>query len=250
MAETRQKVLLLRHTYNPDEVVALGARLCYAQADVETLRERISRKDQAAFIAGVMARGHLSVIEHATFTFAIEGVSRALLAQITRHRIASFSVQSQRYVSMKGFDYVVPPAVAALGGEARARFAQQMETIGVWYEEWQRLLGDAGERSNEDARFVLPNACATRMVVTMNARELLHFFSLRCCQRAQWEIRALAWEMLRLCRQAAPEIFAQAGPACVRGACAEGKASCGRMEEMRRRVAALGNTEEPEGEGE
>lgn len=250
MAETRQKVLLLRHTYNPDEVVALGARLCYAQADVETLRERISRKDQAAFIAGVMARGHLSVIEHATFTFAIEGVSRALLAQITRHRIASFSVQSQRYVSMQGFDYVVPPAIAALGREARARFAQQMETISSWYEEWQRLLGDAGEKSNEDARFVLPNACATRMVVTMNARELLHFFSLRCCQRAQWEIRALAWEMLRLCRQAAPEIFAHAGPTCVRGACAEGKASCGRMEEMRRRVAALGDTDAPEGEKE
>mgnify|MGYP005801302477 CR=1 FL=1 len=121
MAETRQKVLLLRHTYNPDEVVALGARLCYAQADVETLRERISRKDQAAFIAGVMARGHLSVIEHATFTFAIEGVSRSLLAQITRHRIVSFSVQSQRYVTMKGFDSVVPPAISPLRGEARAR---------------------------------------------------------------------------------------------------------------------------------
>ncbi len=240
MAKAQQKVLLLRHTYDPDEIVALGARLCYAQADVETLRERVARKDQASFIAGVMARGHLSVIEHATFTFAIEGVSRTLLAQITRHRIASFSVQSQRYVSMgAGFDYVVPPSIEALGEEAAAEFARQMETMGTWYEAWQERLGNAGERSNEDARFVLPNACATRMLLTMNARELLHFFELRCCSRAQWEIRALAWEMLGLCKQAAPEIFAGAGPACVHGACTEGKASCGRMEEMRGRANAL-----------
>lgn len=241
MAKTRQKVLLLRHTYDPDEIVALGARLCYAQADVDTLLERIAKKDQASFIAGVMARGHLSVIEHASFTFAIEGVSRTLLAQITRHRIASFSVQSQRYVSMgAGFDYVVPPSIEALGEEAQAEFARQMETMHAWYADWQRRLGDAGERSNEDARFVLPGACATRMLLTMNARELLHFFELRCCERAQWEIRALAWEMLRLCKGAAPEIFGAAGPSCVRGACAEGKASCGRMEEMRSRASALG----------
>ena len=229
MAETARKVLLLRHTYDPDEIVALAARLCYAQADIDALRERVAKKDQAAYIRSVMSRGHLSVIEHASFTFAIEGVSRALLAQITRHRVASFSVQSQRYVSMAdGFDYVIPPSIRELGDEAVSNFCSQMDTMHRWYTEWQQRLGAKGEKSNEDARFVLPNACATRMVVTMNARELLHFFELRCCNRAQWEIRALAWDMLRLCREAAPEIFENAGPACLRGACPEGKASCGR----------------------
>lgn len=229
MAQTQQKVLLLRHTYDPDEIVALGARLCYAQADIDTLRERVAKKDQAKYIRSVMARGHLSVIEHASFTFAIEGVSRALLAQITRHRLASFSVQSQRYVSMAdGFEYVIPPSIEALGEEAAEEFRTQMDTMHQWYMMWQERLGAQGEKSNEDARFVLPNACATRMMITMNARELLHFFELRCCNRAQWEIRALAWEMLRLCREAAPEIFENAGPACLRGVCPEGKATCGK----------------------
>ena len=127
-----------------------------------------------------------------------------------------------------GFDYVIPPSIRELGDEAVSDFCSQMDTMHRWYTEWQQRLGAKGEKSNEDARFVLPNACATRMVVTMNARELLHFFELRCCNRAQWEIRALAWDMLRLCREAAPEIFENAGPACLRGACPEGKASCGR----------------------
>lgn len=248
MAQTKLKVALLRHTYDADEVVALAARLCYAQADVETLLERIAKKDQASFIRSVMGRGHLSVVEHASFTFAIEGVSRSLLAQITRHRIASFSVQSQRYVSMAaGFDYVIPPAIVALGEEEVDEFIRQMDTMQSFYAHWQEKLGNAGEKSNEDARFVLPNACATRMMVTMNARELLHFFELRCCNRAQWEIRALAWDMLRLCKQAAPEIFENAGPTCVDGACSEGKNSCAKANEVRQYATALncdpGNSE-------
>ena len=122
MAKAKLKVILLRATPDPDEIVALGARLCYAQADVESLRERVEAMDQAAFVERVMERGHLSVTEHASFTFAVEGVSRALLAQLTRHRIASFSVQSQRYVSMAdGFDYVVPPSISALGEDASGR---------------------------------------------------------------------------------------------------------------------------------
>lgn len=229
MPKAKMKVVLLRHTYDADEIVALGARLCYAQADIETLQERISKKDQGKFIESLMQRGHLSVIEHASFTFAVEGVSRAVLAQITRHRIASFSVQSQRYVSMEqGFDYIVPPAIEALGTQAAEEYAEQMEKVHAWYCDWQEKLGGQGEKSNEDARFVLPNAAATRMLVTMNARELLHFFELRCCNRAQWEIRALAWEMLQLCREAAPEMFKIAGPACMRGGCPEGKATCGK----------------------
>lgn len=229
MPQAARKVLLLRHTYDADEIVALAARLCYAQADVDKLLERVTKKDQASYIRSIMARGHLSVIEHASFTFAVEGVSRALLAQITRHRVASFSVQSQRYVSMAdGFDYVIPPAIAALGEQAEAEFCAQMDVMHGFYVGWQQRLGAQGEKSNEDARFVLPNACATRMMITMNARELLHFFQLRCCNRAQWEIRALAWDMLRLCREVAPEIFENAGPACLGGACSEGKASCGK----------------------
>ena len=240
MAKAKLKVMLLRYTPDPDEVVALGARLCYAQADLETLRERVETHDQQKYIAGVMERGHLSVTEHASFTFAVEGVSRALLAQLTRHRIASFSVQSQRYVSMAdGFDFVVPPSICALGEEEEAEFIRQMNTMHKWYCQWQDKLGGAKEKSNEDARFVLPNAAATRLLVTMNARELMHFFELRCCNRAQWEIREMAWQMLAACRQAAPALFEHAGPACLTGHCPEGKATCGKAKEVKERHASL-----------
>ena len=240
MAKAKLKVILLRATPDPDEIVALGARLCYAQADVESLRERVEAKDQQAFVERVMERGHLSVTEHASFTFAVEGVSRALLAQLTRHRIASFSVQSQRYVSMAdGFDYVVPPSISALGEAEEAEFVRQMDTMHAWYCQWQEKLGGAKENANQDARFVLPGAAATRLLVTMNARELMHFFELRCCNRAQWEIREMAWQMLAACREAAPALFAGAGPACLRGACPEGKACCGRADEVKQRSKTL-----------
>ena len=240
MAKAKLKVILLRVTPDPDEIVALGARLCYAQADVESLRERVEAKDQQAFVERVMERGHLSVTEHASFTFAVEGVSRALLAQLTRHRIASFSVQSQRYVSMAdGFDYVVPPSISALGADAEAEFVRQMEQMHAWYCQWQEKLGGAGESANQDARFVLPNAAATRLLMTMNARELMHFFELRCCNRAQWEIREMAWQMLACCREAAPALFAHAGPACVSGPCPEGKNTCGKASEVREKCKNL-----------
>lgn len=240
MAKTALKVILLRATPDPDEVVALGARLCYAQADVEALRERVESADQRAFVERVMARGHLSVTEHASFTFAVEGVSRALLAQLTRHRIASFSVQSQRYVSMAdGFDYVIPPSISALGEEQEQEFIRQMDTMHAWYCQWQEKLGGAGETANQDARFVLPNAAATRLVMTMNARELMHFFELRCCNRAQWEIREMAWQMLAACKREAPALFAHAGPACLRGACPEGRNTCGRADEVKARAAQI-----------
>ena len=228
MAQAKLKVILLRATPDPDELVALGARLCYARADLDALQQKVESGDQRGFVERVMQRGHLSVTEHASFTFAVEGVSRALLAQLTRHRIASFSVQSQRYVSMAdGFDYVIPPAIEALGEDERQEFIRQMETMHTWYCHWQEKLGGAKESANEDARFVLPNAAATRMLVTMNARELLHFLSLRCCNRAQWEIRELAHRMLELARPTAPFVFADAGAPCVRGACPEGKMTCG-----------------------
>lgn len=236
MPEQTLRVELIRHTEDPDAAVALAARLCYAAADLDTLRERIAGRDQTALIRGVTGSGHLSVIEHASFTFAVEGVSRALLAQLTRHRVASFSVQSQRYVSMsEGFDYVMPPAIRALGEEKAQQFHAQMAQMQTWYAEWQQALGGAGEKANEDARFVLPNACATRLLVTMNARELLHFFSLRCCMRAQWEIREMAWAMLEQAHRVAPTLFASAGPGCISAECPEGSRSCGQAKQVRAR---------------
>lgn len=235
MPEAKEcKVILIRHTPLPEETVALGARLCYSKAGIDDLSERISASDQSAFIEKLMNMGHESVLEHVTFTFGIEGVSRVLLAQLTRHRIASFSVQSQRYVSYeKGFGYIIPPRITALGEEAVNEYIRQMETIQSWYTDWQAKLGGSGEGSNEDARFVLPNACETKILMTMNVRELRHFFSLRMCSRAQWEIRNMATKMHRLCYEAAPSLFADAGPACLNGKCPEGEKSCGKMIQIR-----------------
>ncbi len=234
MAEARfMRVELIRHTISPEESVALGAKLCYSKASICDLKEKIERKDQAEFVQKLLDMGHESVLEHASFTFGIEGVSRVLLAQLTRHRLASFSVQSQRYVSYeKGFGYIIPPQIAALGPEATSEYHRQMETLQEWYHEWQKKLGE-GEKGNEDARFVLPNACETRILMTMNVRELRHFFSLRMCSRAQWEIREMARQMHRLCLEVAPALFRDAGPGCLRGKCPEGEKSCGRMAEIR-----------------
>jgi len=165
--------------------------------------------------------GHHSVIEHAHYTFSLEGVSRALTHQLVRHRIASYSQQSQRYVNMLKAEYVVPKSVEE-DPEAKRVFEQAMEQA---WESYQRL---AERVPVEDARYVLPNACESNIMVTMNARELMHFFSLRCCERAQWEIREVAEEMLRLVQQVSPQIFKDAGPPCVRGPCPEGKLSCGK----------------------
>ena len=233
MPRSEMKAVLIRHTLSPEEVVALGARLCYSKARVDDLLDKVEAKDQTEFVHKIMSMGHDSVLEHASFTFGIEGVSRTLLAQITRHRVASFSVQSQRYVCYeKGFGYIVPPKIEALGADAVAEFERQMDTMHQWYVQWQEKLG-TGEGGNEDARFVLPGACETRMMVTMNVRELRHFFSLRMCSRAQWEIRALANEMHRLCMEVAPALFENAGPACLRGACPEGEKTCGKMLQIR-----------------
>lgn len=239
MPRAEMKVALIRHTLSPEEVVALGARLCYSRARVDDLLERVSTRDQTDFVGRIMRMGHDSVLEHASFTFGIEGVSRVLLAQITRHRLASFSVQSQRYVSYEsGFGYIVPPKIEALGEEAVREYEQQMDTLHQWYTRWQEKLG-TGEGGNEDARFVLPGACETRMMVTMNVRELRHFLSLRMCSRAQWEIRALATEMHRLCMEVAPALFADAGPGCLRGACPEGEKTCGKMLQIREERKAI-----------
>lgn len=204
-------VTLIAHTPNPDYICGSAAAICtdYKGSPLQALQ-------------GAMKSGHESVAEHAAFTFHIERVSRALLAQITRHRMASFSVQSQRYVDMSGNGYVMPPSIAK-GSEKAKTFDNAMEIAWDFYE---RLVEMGIPK--EDARYVLPNACHTTIEVTMNARELRHFFSLRCCNRAQWEIRTLADEMLRLCREKAPVLFADAGPGCVRWNCPEGKKACGK----------------------
>jgi thymidylate synthase (FAD) len=211
-------VQLLAHTPAPEQLVAASAKLCYSAASIADLAA--IEADKAAEFIEKLPEAHQSPLEHVSFTFGIEGVSRAMLAQITRHRIASFSVQSQRYVEMGHFGYVVPQTIAE-NDEALDEYQHLMYLVRIVYNK----LIEFGIPA-EDARFVLPNACETRMIVTMNARELLHFFSLRCCKRAQWEIRAVADEMLRLCKEVAPEIFAKAGPGCVRGHCPEGKMGC------------------------
>ena len=234
MPRVQPHVTLIRHTLSPEELVALSARLCYSRATVDDLSQRVAASDQSAFVERIMSMGHESVLEHASFTFAMEGVSRVLLAQLTRHRLASFSVQSQRYVSYAGgFNYILPPQIEALGAEAVAEYDRQMAEMHRWYLGWQEKL-QKGEGGNEDARFVLPGACETRLIVTMNVRELRHFFSLRMCARAQWEIRAVATQMHRMCLEVAPMLFADAGPGCLRGRCPEGEKSCGRAAENRR----------------
>lgn len=233
------KAQLIRYTSDPEQTIALAAKLCYSGDGLDELIEKIGEKDNAKFIKILTSMNHFSPFEHASFTFAIEGVSRALLAQITRHRIASFSVRSQRYVSEGEFNYIVPPAIEALGAQAVEKYESQMAQMLEWYREWQSDLGGAGEKSNEDARFVLPNACETKMLVTMNARELMHFFSLRCCNRAQWEIRDIAWQMYAAVLKVAPAIFSNCGPGCLSGPCPEGKKCCGKSAQVRARRDAL-----------
>ena len=225
----RVRVSLLRQTADPEIAVALAARLCYSPDRIEDLERGADAAGAAALIRRIVALGHVSVLEHAVFTFGIEGISRAASHQLVRHRVASYSQQSQRYVAAGAdFEHVVPPAVAARADLSRI-FARAMRDAGRRYRE---LL--AAGVAAEDARFVLPNAAATRIIVTMNARELRHFFSLRCCQRAQWEIRALAELMLGLARGAAPMLFEGCGPSCVVGPCPEGKLSCGRLSRVRK----------------
>lgn len=244
MARVQPKVTLLRHTYDAEEIVAMAAKLCYSDADVEAIQKGVKQKDQGRYIKMLVDMGHMSVIEHASFTFGIEGVSRAFLAQATRHRLASFSVKSQRYVGAvkegdETFNYVIPPQIENLGNDALQEYKDQMQTMQNWYNDWVERLGNAGESSFEDARFVLPNAAETKMIVTMNARELRHFFAIRCCNRAQWEIREVAWQMLQHCKDAAGELFAGAGPNCVGGKCTEGKKSCGKQTEVRKKAESL-----------
>lgn len=211
-------VRLLAHTPDADRICAAAAHSCYSEDSAADLLETV---DPAKMLRHVIGMGHHSVIEHAVFTFSVEGVSRALTHQLVRHRIASFSQQSQRYVRLSEPTYVVPETVKR---DPEAIKVYEETVDGIW-DSYSKLIGMGIPA--EDARYVLPNGCTTNITITMNARELLHFFSMRCCNRAQWEIREMADEMLRLCKEVSPVIFSDAGPACIRGPCPEGKKTCG-----------------------
>ena len=232
-------VKLLAHTPEPEKVIAFAAKLCYSNAAIDELRQKIDDpKVREDFIEMLSSLGHESPFEHITFTFGIEGISRACSHQLVRHRIASYSQKSQRYVSEGQFDYITPDVIED-NMEAKLLFEDCMMYCQESYDKIRKILidqyvkngmsvKDATKKANEDARFVLPNACETKIIVTMNARALFNFFKERCCNRAQWEIRAMANEMLRQCREVAPTIFRHAGPECItKGKCPEGKMSCG-----------------------
>lgn len=242
MAQSKLQVMLLRYTVNPEEIVAQAAKLCYSPASVDDLKKQVETQDMANYIKKLTDMRHLSPVEHVTFTFGIEGISRACSHQIVRHRLASYSQQSQRYVGQHskkggGFNFIVPPSIEKIG--KKQWFVEKMQTIQKWYDEMVEMLGTTGESAFEDARFLLPNAAETKIIITMNARELLHFFRVRCCNRAQWEIRAMAIEMLRQARLVSPHIFKDAGPGCVNDKCPEGKMTCGKIEEVRQKFKNL-----------
>ena len=215
-------VELLYHTPDPERAIATAARLCYAPVGASELLETISDERIQSVLSTIIKSGHLSALEHASYTFAIEGVSRALTHQLVRHRIASFNQQSQRYVKFANGLDVIKPQTIATDEQTNAVFDEAIEEVLCAY---QKLL-DAGIPA-EDARYVLPNAAETKIVVTMNVRELLHFFGLRCCNRAQWEIHDMADLMLELAKPTAPYIFMDAGAPCVRTTCPESKMTCG-----------------------
>ena len=202
------RVSLAYHTVLPEAAAAQAAALCTG-----------SDKPFRALHHAVSS-GHDSVVEHASFTFMIEGVSRVLLAQITRHRLASFSVQSQRYCGVKPV-WIVPPKVTELGLEDD--YKAECDRC---YKAFERYV--AAGVPDEDARFVIPQGVECKLMMTMNARELKHFFSLRCCNRAQWEIRELANYMLGIVQDGFPELFKDAGAPCVRGVCPETR-PCGKV---------------------
>ena len=256
MSEAKLNVILLRHTPNPEETIAMAAKLCYSPSDIKELKKKIESKDQKTFVEKLVKIGHMTPIEHASFTFAIEGISRACSHQLVRHRLASYSQQSQRYVSESSqsiphgqfsirsqttFDYIIPPSIAQ-DQESRKFFEHFMREAQKAYDFLVGRLnkkGIKGEAANQDARFVLPNAAETKIIVTMNARELLHFFRLRCCYRAQWEIRNLAQQMLFLVKKAAPIIFEKAGPSCLYAPCPEGDINCGQVKKVRKIYGSL-----------
>lgn len=221
------KVKLIKYTHEPERVVAMAARLCYSSIGAEDLNQKMTDEQVRKLVAKIVKLGHASTLEHVSFTFAIEGVSRVLTHQLVRHRIASYSQQSQRYVAEHNFEYIMPPTINR-NEKAKKIFTTLLQQVRTAYDELTKL-----DIPKEDARYVLANATETKILATFNARSLLHFFSLRCCYRAQWEIRAMAYQMLKEVKKVAPLLFKNAGASCVEtGTCPEGDMTCGRLYDM------------------
>lgn len=244
----KARVTLLSSTPHALSVIYTAFRQCYHAGTASDMwhdieEGTISHEKQANFVRNIMSSGHESPIEHVSFTFALSHVSRALTHQLVRHRLASFSQQSQRYVNAvksthaltsdypEIFEFITPPSIARKP-EALEKYTACMAEIAKAYADLQEILAENtsdASKVNEDARFVLPQAAASNIVVTMNARALINFFNHRCCTRAQWEIRDVANQMLKLCRKVLPEIFENEGAKCEKTKlCPEGKFSCGR----------------------
>lgn len=285
------KVRLINYTRDGERLIASAAKLCYSPVGVDNIEEDLDQESVESFLNMLMKLGHMSPIEHVSFTFAVEGVSRSLSHQLVRHRVGSYSQQSQRYVKLDQFEYVTPPSIE--GNKAlESQYKKAMEeiqknyddlTAGIIYDSYRKnhsetikkvldldpdywqlgrekeldsLLGELDskdllvlleglekhdtknyrsleKKAIEDARYILPNACETKLVFTMNARSLLNFFSLRSCNRAQWEIRDLAEKMIGEVGAIYPTLFQNAGPACINGPCPEGPMTCGKINEVR-----------------
>jgi thymidylate synthase (FAD) len=230
------RVELMEMTDNPIEIIYSAAKQCYSSKFAFEIFEKsktVEKSKKEEFIREIVKSGHESVLEHVKFTFAIEGVSRALTHQLVRHRMASYSQQSQRYVNAEDFNYIIPPSIEK-DEILRKEYIEVMENIKKVYGtliKRYKEIGIEGEKAHQDARYILPNGVETKIVVTMNARELLHFFRVRCCSRAQWEIRNLAYKMLEICKEKLPSVFGEnSGPKCeFLGYCPEGeKFTCGR----------------------
>lgn len=251
------KVKLLSFTPEPEKVISMAAKLCYSQVGIEEIEKNLTDENIEKFLNMLINIGHESPLEHVSFTFAVEGISRSCSHQIVRHRIASFSQQSQRYVKLNKFEYIIPPEINEIE-QAREIFIDAMDRDQESYNKLVDILFDkhynnlimagndeksakrqAEKKAIEDARYVFPNACETKMVFTMNTRSLYNFFDHRCCERAQWEIREMATEMLKLVKEAAPILFKNSGPNCIKGSCPEGNMTCGKISHIREKFNNL-----------
>lgn len=230
------KVELISYSNLGEKVCGIASKTCVSK-NIPDTNDNVMKSLRSA-----ISSGHEAVLEHWSATFAVSGVSRALTHQLVRHRVASYSQQSQRYVDMDGFDYVIPESILNRP-DSLEQFEWGMKAIQKVY---KTLLAYGIDM--EDARYILPNACTTNIIVSMNARQLRHFFALRCCNRAQKEIRELADKMLELVKEVAPTIFENAGPSCVQaGYCPEGKRSCGRAVTLDRMLDIVDEQKTAEG---
>lgn len=264
---TKQYVQLLEHTPNPERLVAVAAKLCYSSSSIEELTFKQEDEMVGRFVNKLISMGHLSPVEHVTFTFGIEGISRITEIHLIRHRIASYSIQSGRYVNRENPIFITPPSIEA-SSVALKRYeliAQQsmeayndlflilmlkqmnlsdhiiehmttderISTVMMLQDSNKKEYNAFEKIAIEDARYAHLQSISTRVIMTMNVRELMHFFNTRCCTRAQWEVRDLASEMLIKCQEVAPLLFSKCGPSCVYGQCGEGQLCCGQQTNMR-----------------